>query len=190
LHIFCAIVGFGAVYLNAIYDVEAKKRPGRESLAVFEANYRASMIGEYFIYAVFVLGLGLVGLSDKAWKFSQIWVWLSAVLYVVGIGLSHGVLFPAVRRMGALMREMVAASPPPAGAAVGGDGATGQESRRDGCHAQRAHGRDPRPHGVEARGVAHGRRVGNDHLEEAQSGRVRLLNFGYWNQEARDLRRA
>jgi uncharacterized membrane protein len=48
------------------------------------------------------------------WKFSQTWIWLSLILYVIGIGLSHGVLWPTVKRMGVLMREMLAA-PPPAG---------------------------------------------------------------------------
>jgi uncharacterized membrane protein len=114
LHIFCAIVGFGAVFLNALYGNEMKKRRGPDSLAIYEANYKVSMIGEYFIYAVFVFGLALVGMSDKAWKFSQTWVWLSVVLYLVGIGLSHGILLPAVRRMGVLMREMVAGGPPAA----------------------------------------------------------------------------
>lgn len=114
LHILCAIVGFGAVFLNGLYGNEMKKRRGPDSLAIYEANYKVSKIGEYFIYAVFILGLALVGMSDKAWKFSQTWVWLAIVLYLVGIGLSHGVLLPAVRRMGVLMREMVAGGPPAA----------------------------------------------------------------------------
>jgi hypothetical protein len=63
---------------------------------------------------VLVFGLALVGMSDKVWKFSQTWVWLAVVLYLVGIGLSHGILLPAVRRMGVLMREMVAGGPPAA----------------------------------------------------------------------------
>ena len=67
-HIFCAIVGFGAVYLNALYGKEVQKRPGPEGIAVFDANHRVSKVGEYFIYAVFVLGLALVGLSDPVWK--------------------------------------------------------------------------------------------------------------------------
>ena len=116
LHIFCAIVGFGAVYLNAIYGNEIKKRRGPDALAIYEANYKVSHIGEFFIYGVFVFGLALVGLSDKAWKFSQTWVWLAVVLYLIGIGLSHGILLPAVKKMGVLMREMIGAGPPPAGA--------------------------------------------------------------------------
>jgi hypothetical protein len=121
LHIFCAIVGFGAVFLNGVYGAQMKKRRGPEALAIYEANFTVSKIGEYFIYAVFVLGLALVGMSsvngNSFFKFSQTWVWLAVVLYIVGIGLSHGVLWPAVKRMGVLMREMIAAGPPPAGAA-------------------------------------------------------------------------
>jgi hypothetical protein len=119
LHILCAIIGFGAVILNGIYGREAKKRPGPGGLAIAEANYTVSSIAEYFIYAVFVFGLGLVGLSDKVWKFSQTWIWLAVVLYVIGIGVSHGVLFPSARRMKALVAEMVAAGPPPADAPPG-----------------------------------------------------------------------
>jgi uncharacterized membrane protein len=122
LHILCAIIGFGAVFLNGIYGQQMKARMqsgrGTEALGIYEANLMVSKIGEYFIYAVFVFGLGLVGLATvgdhHVYSFSQTWVWLSVLLYVVGIGLSHGVLMPTVKRMGVLMREMLAA-PPPAG---------------------------------------------------------------------------
>ena len=114
LHILCAIVGFGAVFLNGVYGNEMKRRKGPDALAIYEANWKVSKIGEYFIYAVFVFGFALLGLSDSIWKFSQTWVWLSVVLYIVGIGLSHGVVMPTVKRMGVLMREVLA-GPPPAG---------------------------------------------------------------------------
>jgi uncharacterized membrane protein len=102
------------VFLNGIYANEMKRRKGPEALAIYEANWKVSKIGEYFIYAVFVFGFALLGLSDSIWKFSQTWVWLSVVLYIVGIGLSHGVVMPTVKRMGVLMREVLA-GPPPAG---------------------------------------------------------------------------
>jgi hypothetical protein len=118
LHILTAIVGFGAVLLNGIYGAQVKAHlmGGRvaEGLAVYEANYKVSKIGQLFIYAVPLLGFGLVGLSDDAIDFGDLWVWLSVVLYVVALGISHGLLMPRVRRMGVLMREM-AAGPPPAG---------------------------------------------------------------------------
>ena len=118
LHILCAIVGFGAVLLNGVYGAQAKKRPGPGGLAVTEANEAASGVGEYFIYAVFVLGLVLVGLSDKAWKFSQGWLGAAMLLYLVGLGVAHGVLIPGQKRMIALQRELQA-GPPPGGGAAG-----------------------------------------------------------------------
>src|SRR5439155_27303897 len=104
--------------LDGVYgdQIKARMQAGRaaEAIGIFEANFTVSKIGEYFIYGVFIFGFALVGLSDWVWEFGQTWVWLSIVLYVVAIGLSHGVLQPAVKRMGVLMREMVA-GPPPAG---------------------------------------------------------------------------
>jgi hypothetical protein len=37
------------------------------------------------------------------------------ILYLVGVGISHGVLLPSVKKMGNLMREMIAAGPPVGG---------------------------------------------------------------------------
>lgn len=119
LHIVCAIVGFGGVILNGIYGAQAKKRPGPGGLAIQEANLFVSQIAEYFIYAVFVFGIGLVLMSDDAWKFSQTWVWLAIALYVVGIAVSHGILFPNAKKMRDLAAELVAAGPPPADAPPG-----------------------------------------------------------------------
>ena len=118
LHILCAIVGFGAVFLNGVYGQQIKTRmqSGRvaEAIGIYEANEFVSKIGEFVIYGVLLFGLALVGLSDPVWKFSQTWVWLAIVIYVAAIGLSHGVLIPSVKRMGVLMHEM-AAGPPPVG---------------------------------------------------------------------------
>jgi hypothetical protein len=116
LHILCAIVGFGAVFLNGLYGAQVRAHPGPEGLAIFRANHLVSKVGEYFIYAVFVLGVLLVLLSDEVWEFSDTWVWGSMLLYAVGIGLSHGVVQPRLRKMEGLMEEMVAGGPPPAGA--------------------------------------------------------------------------
>ncbi|MGH9033843.1 MAG: DUF2269 family protein [Acidimicrobiia bacterium] len=116
LHILTAIIGFGAVFLNAIYGAQVRARRGSEGLAILQANFLVAKIAEYFIYAVFVLGFLLVLMSDEAWSFGDTWIWLSMLLYVVGIGLSHGILQPNVRRMITLMEEMVTGGPPPPGA--------------------------------------------------------------------------
>jgi uncharacterized membrane protein len=119
LHILCAIVGFGAMTLNGLYGAQAKKRGGSEAAAIGQAVYRVSTVGEYFIYAVFILGIGLVAMGNNVFDFGQTWVWLSMVLYITGLGLSHGVLWPRARRMNALMVELAgspgstAGGPPP-----------------------------------------------------------------------------
>src|SRR3954471_6532585 len=120
LHILCAIVGFGAVLLNGVYAAQAKKRSGPGGLAVTEANFAVSKIGEYFIYAVFVLGMALVGMSDKQWKFSQSWLPISVVLYIIALGIAHGVLIRGHKRMIVLQGELVSAPASPAGVASGG----------------------------------------------------------------------
>jgi len=113
LHILTAIVGFGAVLLNGVYASRARKRPPAEGLAVMEVNTFISLnVGEKFILAVPIFGLGLVGLSDKVIKFSQTWVWLSLVLYLAALAVSFLVLQPRVKRLLALQREIVAAGPP------------------------------------------------------------------------------
>ena len=121
LHIFCAIIGFGAVYLNALYGQQIRKRQGREGLAIYEANFFVSDVGQYFIYGVFVFGF-----SARARERRRVEVQPDVGLARDGcstsssLGVSHGVLLPAVRRMGVLMKELVDAGPPPAGAAPAG----------------------------------------------------------------------
>jgi uncharacterized membrane protein len=106
LHIGTAIVGFGAVVLNGVYAAQAQKRQGAARTAVLEANHFVSTIGEYFIYVVFLRGFALVGTSDKVWKFSQTWVWLAIVLYLIAIGIAHGVLIPGAKKAIALSTGM------------------------------------------------------------------------------------
>jgi uncharacterized membrane protein len=116
LHILVAIVGLGAVMLNGLYAAQSQKRKGPGGRAVSEANYAVSNIGEKFIYAIPIFGILLVLASDKAWKFSQTWIWLSLLLYIAAIGISHAILIPGHKRINALLAEMEQ-GPPPAGGA-------------------------------------------------------------------------
>lgn len=106
LHILCAIIGFGAVFLNMVYSLEMRKHPGPGSLAIFDANFKVSEIAQFFIIAVFVLGCALVGMSDGVIEFSQTWIWLAIVLFLIAFTLSHAVLRPALKRMRVLMGQM------------------------------------------------------------------------------------
>lgn len=116
LHILGAIVGLGGVMLNGLYATQTRKRPGPTGRAVLEANLFVSEIATYVIYSIAVSGILLVVASDGAWKFSQTWLWLSSLLYVIAIGISHGVMRPGTKRIQDLMIEMEQ-GPPPAGGA-------------------------------------------------------------------------
>lgn len=114
LHILAAIVGFGAVMLNGLYGVAMKRKRGPEAAFMGQTVFEVSSIAQYFIYAVFILGFAALGMSDDAFKFGQTWVWLSTVLYLAGVGISHGLLKPNTKRMNALMAELATMGPPPA----------------------------------------------------------------------------
>jgi uncharacterized membrane protein len=99
------VVGFGTVALNGLYVAAAKRRGGTEAAAIHDATYSVSKIAEYFIYAVPLLGIALIILSDEVWEFSQSWISISFLLYIVGLGVSHGLLWPNYRRLNTLVRE-------------------------------------------------------------------------------------
>jgi len=114
LHILSVIFGLGTVSLNGIYAAQARVRPGPPGRAVTEANFFVSGVAEYIIYTVPIWGIFLVLASHDAIKFSQTWVWLSLLLYVIALGISHAVMIPGVKRIIALQKEMEQ-GPPPAG---------------------------------------------------------------------------
>jgi uncharacterized membrane protein len=116
LHLLSVIFGIGTVVLNGIYAAQAQKRPGAPGRAVSEANFFVSNVAEKIIYTIPIWGLALVGMSDDAWKFSQVWIWLSLVLYVVAIGISHAVMIPGHKRINELLAEMETTAPPAGGA--------------------------------------------------------------------------
>ena len=119
LHILSAIIGFGGVMLNGVYAVQARQRPGREGLAIFQANEFVTLrVAEFAIYGVFVFGLITAILGDPYIKFSQAWLSIAMALYIVGIAISHAVMIPGTKKMGQLLTTL--ADGPPPGAAAGG----------------------------------------------------------------------
>ena len=119
LHLLCAIAGFGSVVLNGVYAAKAKAAGGREGYAISSANHAVGKIGEYLIYGVFVFGLILVFLSEtdgvQVIPWSDMWLSLSMLLYIVGIGLSHGVMIPSEKKALRLQEEMISGTGGPAG---------------------------------------------------------------------------
>ncbi len=158
LHILSAIVGFGGVQLNGLYAPAGPAAAGPGGVAINQAVYAVSKVAEIFIYLIFVFGVLLVLLSENDLiGFGDTWVWLSILLYLIGIGLSHAILFPSVRKANALAEELAtgprarrpgAQGPPPQVVAARG---AGQEDRDDRHGPQAPAGGHPLPDDLQAR---------------------------------------
>lgn len=119
LHILAAIAGFGPTLLAPAFAAQARAKRGKEGLAIFDATYTViSTYATWIIYSVPVFGILLVLLGDPPWSFSQAWISMSFLLYIVAIGIVHAVHQPNLRKMGELMAQMTEGPPP--GASGGG----------------------------------------------------------------------
>lgn len=113
LHLVSVVVGIGGVTLNGVYANLAMKGEGTEGVAISEANYKVSNIAEKFIYAIPVFGI-LAVLENEGIDFDQTWIWLSLVLYVVAMGISHGIVMPSHKRINVLSRQLATGQGGPA----------------------------------------------------------------------------
>jgi uncharacterized membrane protein len=103
LHILAAIIGFGGMFIAGFYGNEARTQPGREGLAVAQTTLRVTgRIPTVAVCAVPILGILLILMSDDTWKFSEAWVSLSFLLYIVLMGVATGLQVPTIRKMVAL----------------------------------------------------------------------------------------
>ncbi|MEA2827112.1 MAG: putative integral rane protein [Actinomycetota bacterium] len=110
LHLMAVIIGFGGVVVTGYFGAVAARQKGREGAAIGGAVEKGYSFSEWFIYAVPVLGIVLILMSDDVFAFSQAWVGLSLLLYLVGIGLFHGLHRPTVRRINAILKETAGGS--------------------------------------------------------------------------------
>jgi uncharacterized membrane protein len=122
LHLMAAIVGFGGMAVNGFYGAMAAARRSRDGAAIGEAVDKGYKFAEWPVYAVPILGIVLVLMSEDVFQFSQLWISLSFVLYIVAIGLLHGVQLPTVRRINALLKELAAGTGGTGGGGEGGGG--------------------------------------------------------------------
>jgi uncharacterized membrane protein len=106
LHLVTVIVGFGGLAVSGFLGAMAAGRRNRDGAVIGQAVDKGYSFSEWFVYAVPILGIVLVLLSEDVFTFGQLWISLSFVLYIVAIGLLHGVHLPTVRRIGALLAEV------------------------------------------------------------------------------------
>ena len=133
--------------VTGYFGAMAAARKGREGAAIGEVVEKAYKFSEWFIYAVPLLGIVLVLMSEDVFAFSQAWVSASFVLYIVAIGLFHGLHLPTVRRINAILVETAGGSQ----ASAAELDKLGKKAGMVGGLAQPRHRRHRRAHGVQAR---------------------------------------
>lgn len=99
LHILAAIVGYGGVFLNGLYAQQAAATPAPQQAAITAANTSVSNVAQVFIYANFAFGLIMAIMAEDASPvgFDQAWLSASMLLWIIAIGVSHGIMKPAVK---------------------------------------------------------------------------------------------
>jgi uncharacterized membrane protein len=106
VHILAVVVGFGALFVNSVYSVQGRRRGGAEWAAISEANeFVATRVAAMAIYLVPILGIALIGMSNKVYKFSQAWVSTAFLLYLVMLAILLAVVRPSYRKLNGLLRS-------------------------------------------------------------------------------------
>jgi hypothetical protein len=111
VHLLCVIGGFGTLAYNGLYLSLARRRGPASSLGALELNQLVSVPAELLVYGAFVFGIAAVAASSSTWKFSQAWVSAAFALFIVDVGILHGLVKPAQRRYVALCGRLVSAGP-------------------------------------------------------------------------------
>jgi uncharacterized membrane protein len=114
IHLLTVVVGIGTVMLNGVYGAQAKKAGANGGNAIVRANFAVTEIAEKVIYTIPITGILMV-LKNEAYDFSDTWVWLSILLYVIAVANAHMNLRTGAKRM----IELTQGPPTPEMEAVG-----------------------------------------------------------------------
>lgn len=96
LHVATAIVGFGGLVANGINNAKAFHSPGPVAATLLRGSQSVARIAYLALYALFVLGIVLIAISDDAFSFGAPWVSASFLVWFVILGVSHGLVRPSV----------------------------------------------------------------------------------------------
>jgi len=102
LHILAVLVAFAPAVVHALAGprlMKVDEAAGRHFAGVAAGDDRTVHLPA--LLAVGVLGFALVGASGEAWKFSDPWVFISALLWLVIGGIVGAVIIPANKQVAA-----------------------------------------------------------------------------------------
>jgi MFS family permease len=119
LHILFVVVGFGSTFVYAALASRARKLSPTEGHAITHASLD---VGKGLTTGP-IWGAGIVGvilvLVGEGWEFSQAWISIAFVLFIIGVVISTFVHTPNLKAMDAVQERLIAgdASPSASGAA-------------------------------------------------------------------------
>jgi hypothetical protein len=130
LHIATAIVGFGGLLVNGINNARAFRAPVDQAKTLLHATQNVSKTAYYAIYALFALGIVLVAVSDSAFSFSAPWISAAFLVVFAIIGISHGMVRPAIAGLVGRADALAAAAPGQSMPILESDGEAGSLAKR------------------------------------------------------------
>ena len=99
LHILAVIVAFGPGFIVPILNVRARKVGQGASEVVASLVQGTTMkICAPATALAGIFGFGLIGLSDEIWTFSQAWISVALLLWILTLALQFGLLAPAEKK--------------------------------------------------------------------------------------------
>ena len=116
IHLGCIVVGFGSSFVYPLLAAKARDLPPREAYAI---NHTALGISKYLtsypIYAAGAAGVVLVILSDKAISFSDTWISIAFLVFILALLVALFLHTPNLKAMDALQARLLDGPQLPAG---------------------------------------------------------------------------
>ena len=113
LHVICVVGGFGPMVYRSV-ALDLGRRRGDAAAAGSLAVYgQISGLGEALVYLAGVFGLAAVAAGRTSVSFSKPWVGAAIAVYVVMVGVLHGLVRPAEKKYRATLLALAQEEPVP-----------------------------------------------------------------------------
>jgi hypothetical protein len=114
IHLACVVVGFGSSFVYPVLAAKARGLSPREAYAVNHATLEISpFLTSYPIYGAGAAGIVLIVLSDSVYSFSDTWISIAFLVYIVAVLVALFLHSPNLKAMDALQAELVENPPVP-----------------------------------------------------------------------------
>lgn len=102
LHILSIIVAFAPNFVWPMVSVKMRKegKPAGATIGELAGGNTLKVHGPALVLAG-IFGFGMVGMSDKAWEFSQAWVSAGMLVWFLLMGVVFGLMLPAEKKAAA-----------------------------------------------------------------------------------------